>query len=131
MSDIKETVVFDASALLALLNNESGAKQAKKYFPRVMMSTVNLSEVASCLQRKGIPEEKIKRTLDDLPCFPVPFEEDQIYLSAFLKQSTKEFGLSLGDRACIALGMATQKRVITADHAWKKLKLPISIELIR
>jgi PIN domain nuclease of toxin-antitoxin system len=48
-----------------------------------------------------------------------------------LVRQTRAFGLSLGDRACLALGMELGAPVYTADRAWKKLGLPVQIRVIR
>jgi PIN domain nuclease of toxin-antitoxin system len=61
----------------------------------------------------------------------IGFDQDQAVIAASLRPVTKPFGLSLGDRACIALGMQRQCRILTADKTWKTCKLDAKIEVIR
>ena len=44
---------------------------------------------------------------------------------------TKKLGLSLGDRACLALGIMLKKTVVTAEHLWSRLRLDVTVEVIR
>lgn len=126
-----QVVILDASALLALINQEKGADIVKRYFPFVVMSAVNVSEVATILHHTGIPTDEVTLMLNDLLQTVIPFEKKQIYQTAFLRDKTRHLGLSFADRACLALGILHQQTIITADKAWGKLKLGVAIQLIR
>jgi ribonuclease VapC len=124
-------VVFDASALLALLNKESGYMVAEKYLSQAMMSTINLAEVLTVLIGIGISHSDAVTMTTDLIDDIVPFDAEQAFETACLREKTKAFGLSLGDRACLALAQRKHLTVITADKIWKEIGLPIEIIVIR
>lgn len=128
---VKNKYVLDASALLALINEESGHEQVADYLPEACISAVNLSEVISILHGISMPHKEIKQLMQDLIHSVVPFDETHAYQTAQLKSLTKEKGLSLGDRACIALGQLKNIPVITADKIWATLKIELSVILIR
>ena len=124
--------VLDASALLAVLNNEPGAeKLTVELLSNSIISTVNLAEVHSKLVSQGSnPDE----TWEDI-LTPVreaaPFTAVHAQLVGSLIGQTRPLGLSLGDRACLALGIALKAPVYTADRSWGRLKLGIRIHVIR
>ena len=117
-------IIFDASALLALLNQESGCEIVEKHLTDSVMSSINISEVVAVLIDIGIPQKDAESTVASLVKNIEDFDETQAYLTASLKKVTKQFGLSLGDRACLALAQLRKLPVLTADKAWQKLGLP-------
>jgi ribonuclease VapC len=125
-------VVLDASALLALLNQEPGAeKLTPELLRHAIASTVNLAEVHSKLvEQGGDPDEAWADALSPIS-ETVSFTEEQARIAGALTARTRTLGLSLGDRACLALGIALRAPVYTADRAWKKLKLDVPIHIIR
>ncbi|MGA2654857.1 MAG: type II toxin-antitoxin system VapC family toxin [Gammaproteobacteria bacterium] len=127
----KVSVILDASALLALINQEQGAQVVKEYFPDVAMSAVNVAEVATVLGHMGIPSDEVILILNDLVQTVIPFERKHIYQTAFLREKTKHLGLSFADRACLTLGLLNKQTILTADKAWGKLQLDVDIKLIR
>ena len=124
-------VVLDASALLALLNAEQGAERVAAGMPGATMSAVNLSEVVGKLCAAGMPEKAIHQALNGLGISVVPFDEDQAYAAGLLRVATDEMGLSLGDRACLALARKLRLSALTADQTWLKLSLGVDVRLIR
>jgi PIN domain nuclease of toxin-antitoxin system len=127
---MRETVL-DATAVLALLNEEPGAGTVASLLPQAVMSTVNLAEVVSKLAEAGMPEGTIKSVLGDLGLTVIPFDEDLALRTGLLRPATSDYGLSLGDRACLALGQHLHRPVLTADRMWKTLKLSVDIQMIR
>jgi ribonuclease VapC len=125
-------VVLDASAILAMLNEEPGAEKITlELLSQATASAVNLAEVQTRLVREGgDPEETWALTLDSLPSVE-PFTAEHAKIAGSLVQRTSVFGLSLGDRACLALAIALNAPVYTTDKPWKKLKLGIPIHVIR
>lgn len=123
--------VLDASALLAMLQNEPGAEFVQKILPTSVISSVNFCEIVSRLTRYGMPETEIRDMLELLGLEIIPFFTDQAYQSGFLTVSTKSLGLSFGDRACLALAQQLNRIALTSDKAWKSLNIGIQIELIR
>jgi PIN domain nuclease of toxin-antitoxin system len=123
--------VLDASALLTLLNAEKGADLVQELLPRAVISSVNLAEVVTRLSLLKMPEIEIHEILDPLGLEIIPFDENQAFQAGVLSKITQSLGLSLGDRACLALAVTTHKNVVTADRIWKELKLGIEIQLVR
>lgn len=124
-------IVFDASALIALIFNENGASVVKEHLQQAVLSTVNLVEVASYISERGLDFHEIEELIKDLSFEIVPFTEEQAFLAAELRVRTKSYGLSLGDRSCLALAIKEDLPVLTADTAWSKIDSGINIILIR
>jgi ribonuclease VapC len=125
-------VVLDASALLAILNQEPGAdKLSPELLSAAAASTVNLAEVHAKLVERGLsPEDAWTATLSPVN-EAVAFTSEHARLAGDLVAQTRTLGLSLGDRACLALGLALKAPVYTADRSWKKLRLNARIHVIR
>jgi ribonuclease VapC len=123
--------VLDASALLALLNAETGADLVQDFLPNASISTVNLAEVVTRLSVVGMPENDIRNTLTLLGLEVIHFDEEQAYQAGLLYSYGRVYGLSLGDRACLALARMSAATAVTADRAWEELDLGIEIKLIR
>ena len=125
-------IVLDASALLALLNREPGAEGLTPELLGVAAaSTVNLAEVQSKLVDHGVsPSSAWAATLSPVQEV-VPFTVEQAQAAGSLIAQTRALGLSLGDRACLALALALEAPVYTADRSWKNLRLGVRIHVIR
>jgi PIN domain nuclease of toxin-antitoxin system len=125
-------IVLDASALLAILGSEPGSeKLTPKLLGDAVSSTVNLTEVQAKLVSRGIPpEDAWEATLSPIR-EPEEFTAAQAKIAGNLIAHTNQLGLSLGDRACLALGLVLGAPIYTADHAWKSLKLGVRIHVIR
>jgi PIN domain nuclease of toxin-antitoxin system len=118
--------------MLAVLNHEPGAeKLTPAMLSNAAGSTVNLAEVHTKLvSRGGDPEEAWEDALSSI-YEPVPFTEEQAKIAGALVAATRALGLSLGDRACLALALVLKAPVYTTDRSWKKLNLDIRIHVIR
>ncbi len=118
--------------MLALLNEEPGAeKLTPQMLNNSVGSTVNLAEVHTKLVlRGGDPDEAWEDALSAIQQ-AVPFDEEQARIAGDLVAHTSAFGLSLGDRACLALGISLHAPVYTADRSWKNLKVGVRIHVIR
>lgn len=124
--------VLDASALLALLNNEPGAAEVEKVLSHSVMSAINASEVIAELHSKlNILPEEGREMVYTAISEVVPFTLDLAMKTAALRKETSHLGLSLGDRACLALGLHLSFPVYTADKIWKNFDLASGIILIR
>lgn len=123
--------VIDASALLALLNDEPGADVVAEALPQGVISAVNISEVVAKLCDAGMPEKAIHQALQPLGMEIVPFDEEQAYQAGLLRTSTQDFGISLGDRACLSLAKKLGIDALTADRAWANLSVGVTIKVIR
>ena len=125
-------IVLDASALLAILNQEPGAeKLTPELLSAATTSTVNLAEVHSKLVSRGLdPKDAWEAALSPISEV-MPFTAEHARVSGDLVTKTRPLGLSLGDRACLALGLALKAAVYTADRSWNKVKIGVRIHVIR
>lgn len=123
--------VLDASALLAFLKDEPGAETVDAALPHAMISTVNWAEVVQKSLSQNIDTQGMGRDLEALGLSIQPFTAEQAEIAGTLWQETRGFGLSLGDRACLALGMHKSLPVLTTDRVWKELTLTLEIKLLR
>lgn len=123
--------VLDASAVLALLNRETGHETVAGLLPRACMSAVNLAEAASVLAKAGETPPRIRAIFQSLFIEIVPFDEDHAFEVGRLQPLTMAKGLSLGDRACLALGAIRALPVWTADRGWTSLPLGLDIRVLR
>lgn len=125
-------IVLDASALLAILNREPGAdKLSPELLSVAACSAVNLAEVHGKLVQHGLSlDEAWEATISPIR-EAVAFTPEQAMLAGALVAQARFLGLSLGDRACLGLGLALSAPVYTADKSWKNLKLGIRIHVIR
>ena len=125
------TVVLDASALLALSLGEPGGARVAEALTDAVISAVNLCEVLTRLSDLGADPAEAARdiTARELPV--IDFDAAQAAMAAALRPSTRHLGLSLGDRACLALAILRKARVVTADRAWAGLDLGVGIDVIR
>jgi ribonuclease VapC len=125
-------IVLDSSVLLAVLNGEPGAERlTPELLSCATCSAVNLAEVHSKLVTRGVTEKDAWTATRYAVEEPEAFTAEHARLTGDLIPATRSLGLSLGDRACLALGIHLGVPVYTADRSWKKLKLPISIHVIR
>ena len=123
--------VLDSSAILALLNDEAGGDVVAEILPSSVVSTVNLAEVIASLVNKGVSGADAEAALLTLDCKSEPFRREEALLAGRLRESTRQAGLSLGDRACLALALSLGLPVLTADRAWRNLPLEVEVRLIR
>jgi PIN domain nuclease of toxin-antitoxin system len=124
--------VLDASALLALLNGEPGQEVvAQALGGGAVVGAVNFSEVVASLVGAGMPAEAVREALDGLELDVVAFDLTQAYATGLLRSATRDLGLSLGDRACLALAALRQLPALTADRAWASLDVGVAIRVIR
>lgn len=125
------SVVFDSSALLAINWAEDGAAVAARATGGAIMSAVNATEVITRLIDRGASREQAREQLESYGLAIRPFDESLAVEAGFLRPATRQYGLSLGDRACLALALRERIPVVTADRAWSQLDLGIDIQVIR
>lgn len=128
------TVVLDASAMLAVIQNESGAEAVLGVLDdgsTVLVSSVNLSEVGTKLVRDGLTSAEVEIGVNPFIDFVVGFDLEQALVAAELYRITKPHGLSLGDRACIALARSREGVVLTADSSWSQVNAGVRVQNIR
>ena len=124
-------VVADASAILALLKDEEFSQFDPEQLVGAAISAVNFSEVLAKLGSGGLTQAEADAAIAALDLHVIAFDEPQARSAARLWPAVQHFGLSLADRACLALGLFLGRPVVTADRAWGRLDIGIEIVLIR
>ncbi len=124
-------VVLDASAALAVLNDEKGASEVWSFLPGALISAVNAAEVAVKLIDGGTEVAKTNEFIQRLGLRVIPFDERDVMATARLRQGSRAAGLSLGDRACLALAERHGVPAVTSDRQWRKVELDVEIRFIR
>lgn len=124
-------MILDASAVLAYLHEENGGLTVEKVLRGAFISTVNGCEVVQKLRTKSIDDKAVGQELRALGVSFIPFRLEHADKAGELWQVTAPFGLSLGDRACLATGLIENMSVMTADQIWQKIPLSLDIQLIR
>ena len=123
--------VLDASALLAFLFRERGHRHVESVISECCIGSVNVSEVLGRFSRDGHDPHAAYLRIEASPVEVVPFTGEHAVLAAALVPQTDSLGLSMGDRACLALSISRNCPALTADRAWSALDLPIEIIQIR
>ena len=125
-------VVLDASAILALIQHERGAERLTvEILKDAVVSTVNLAEVQSKLVKNGYESEEAWEDALSLVTAAEPYTSEQAKIAGDLITRTEKYGLSLGDRSCLALAIALKAPVYTTEQVWKNLKVGVPIHVIR
>jgi PIN domain nuclease of toxin-antitoxin system len=125
-------IVLDASAILAIIGGEPGAEQfTAELLATAVGSTVNLAEVQAKLVSRGWPSHEAWEDATSPVRDIVPFSAQHARIAGDLVSRTKPLGLSLGDRACLALGIALKAPVYTAERSWTQLRVGVPVHLIR
>jgi PIN domain nuclease of toxin-antitoxin system len=125
------SAVLDASAVLAHIAGEKGSDAVAQVAGGALLSTVNLAEVFSKLSERGLSADQADTIVYRYGFEIAPFDEGLARQTGALRQVTRKWGLSLGDRACLALAQREDLPVLTADRDWAKLNLGIEVKIIR
>lgn len=123
--------VLDASALIALLWEEQGSRQVEPLLGRAVISAVNLAEVLQRFALHQLPVAGKRERIESLGVRIEPFVAEDAEVAAILRTATRSAGLSLADRACLALARRLAASAHTADRAWHALDVDVEVVLIR
>jgi PIN domain nuclease of toxin-antitoxin system len=123
--------VVDASAVLAIYLDEPGADAVAEIIAGSLLSTVNYTEVVSKALDRGRRIDHVLRALARMAFVVVSYDLPLARRAGELRPSTRQFGLSVGDRACLALAERERLPAYTTDRAWANLNLGIDIRVIR
>lgn len=124
-------IVIDSSVVIGVLRQELPASQWQGRVGGAALSAVNLAEVITHGIRGGMRADEISADIAGLEIKIYPFDEAAATAAGILVTSTQRFGLSLGDRACLALAHRLRAHVLTADRVWAKLDVGVPIEVVR
>ncbi|WP_018264054.1 type II toxin-antitoxin system VapC family toxin [Methylobacterium sp. WSM2598] len=123
--------VLDASALLCLLFDEPGAARVEAVLHQACVSAANYAEVIGKLVDRGQSPEEAVADLRELDLEVIPLDRAQAEAAGGLRASTREAGLALGDRACLALAASRGAVAVTTDQAWRKVGGADTVEVVR
>ena len=122
-------LILDASVILAAILDERGGDAVFDMLDEAAISTVNVAEVYTYAAINALPTQAIDAFFAETGIEIVPFSQDQAVLAGQLASLTKKAGLSLGDRACLALAKARQAEVLTADHPWERIANDVGLTI--
>lgn len=125
--------VLDASAILAVVFEEPGAEMIDAVLPGAAVSAVNIAEAASKFSDHGMPPETVQAIIEGLQLEVYPVDLAQAYENGRLRERTKNAGLSLGDRSCLALAVHLKLPAMTTDRIWAEIAdaTKVDIKIIR
>jgi len=125
--------VMDSSALLVVSKGEIGADRVMEILETqdCVISSVNMAEVATRMLDMGLPPEHLERACEQFGIDVIDFNQEQALATAKLRIATKSAGLSLGDRACLALALRLQGVAVTADRAWGEVKKALDVKILQ
>ncbi len=134
---LQATSVLDASALLAYLQGEPGAAiVATALIQGSVMNSINWAETLTKLAERGQDPDVVATQLmnqgllnNALQIYPT----DELLARSIAKLGipTQPWGLSLGDRACLALALSLNLPALTSDRIWTNLNIGVSVTLIQ
>jgi ribonuclease VapC len=124
--------VLDSSALLAVSKGERGAEFVIELINSqdCVISSVNMAEVATRLLDLGLPAHELQRAVTQFGVDVIDFNQEQALACAALRTATKSAGLSLGDRACLALAKLMDGVAVTADQAWQDVRILAGVRVL-
>ncbi len=128
---MSKAAILDASALLAVLGDEPGGELVAPLLDGAVVSTVNWSEVLARYVDLGLDVAGREADIESLGVSLSPFTSHQAEIAAGLFASTRKAGLSFGDRACLALALDIGGHPVTADRAWERIDVGLTVTLIR
>jgi len=117
--------------VLALLRGEPGADTVRKRVDGGAISSVNWSEVHERVRRETGDASELLTDVQTLGVTIVPFTVEDAECAAALRDGTRHVGLSVADRACLALATRLDRPALTTDRAWLDLDVGVRIESIR
>jgi PIN domain nuclease of toxin-antitoxin system len=123
--------ILDASALIAFLRNETGAERVREVLTKSGISTVNLSETLGKMVEYGNDLETAAYQVERLRIAVIPFDAEQARIAASLWKTTRSVGMSLGDRACLAVALQTSLPAFTTEKTWGECGIGAKIVRIR
>lgn len=123
--------VLDASAVLALYLDEPGADLVEPMIAGSLLSSVNYTEVIGRVLDRGRSFDHVLMSLTRMAVTVVAYDMALARRAGEFRNVTRPFGLSVGDRACLALAERERLPAYTADRMWARFDLGIEIRLIR
>lgn len=125
-------VVLDASAILAFLQQEDGADEIEALLPQAAVSANNLAEVVAKLVDRGVARADVDAIVEAFDFTVHDVTRDEAMSNGLMREQTRDAGLSLGDRSCLALAQKLGLPALTTDRAWASLRgLNVEVRVLR
>lgn len=122
--------ILDAAAVVAFLNREPGHEAMTDALAAgAGICTANVAEVIGVLMRRGLTAEEATQALEDLPITIVDVDLDLALRAGVMEQATSRYGLSLGDRICLALAARERLPAMTTDRTWAHAAPIVGVEV--
>jgi len=122
--------VLDASAVLAVINEEPGAEKVEAVLPGAAISVFNVAEVVAKLLDNGMPAEIAEAVIEGLQLDIIDGDLAQAFRNGRLRPVTRSAGLSLGDRACLALAQQLELPALTSDKVWQSIAEVADVQIV-
>lgn len=123
--------LIDASAILAMLRDESGGDRLAQYLDDGLIAQINRIEVVQFFVKLERSFDEAEGVMAALALNKVVLNEAMEARAAQMVPFTKQFGLGIGDRICLATASVLEVPVVTADRDWNKVKWPLLPEIIQ
>ncbi|MFQ6028060.1 MAG: type II toxin-antitoxin system VapC family toxin [Dehalococcoidia bacterium] len=123
--------ILDASAIIAYLSGEPGNLLVESHMLHSAMSSVNWTEVIQYVISKNRDVTEVRNSLEQMGLVVASFAQEDAELAAELRTVTTSAGLSLADRACLALALKLNLPTLTADRQWTQVDVGVEVQLIR
>jgi PIN domain nuclease of toxin-antitoxin system len=125
-------MVFDSSALIMLFAKEPGYEEVRQYMRYAVISSINIAEVYKyCIEVQNLTEDDCRDLIKLSGIKIIDFCEEQALITAKIIKQTRQYGLSLGDRGCIALAIQKNYSILTCDKIWQKVDLNVKCVMVR
>ena len=124
-------IVLDASAMIAFFKDEVGSATVLAAMPDAVISSVNLAEVVTRLIDDGFAFDDVRTAIANTSVDTIGFDYELAFGAGALREPTRAYGLSLGDRACLALAQRLGIPALTADRQWAHIDIGVEVRLIR
>jgi ribonuclease VapC len=122
-------IVYDSSAILAVLREEVGAALVIGQTELGMISAINLGEVAHVQLRFGKTRAEAEDVIREMGIPVVDVDAELALDAAEIKIIGREAGLSQADCICLALAKREGAVALTGDRDWLKIADAIGVEV--
>lgn len=128
---MSRVTVLDASAILAFLQAEPGEDVVRQALQadQCVVSAANQAEVIAKALDRGADPEAIKIILAELAYTVIDIKAEDGVQAGWMRSHTRQIGLSLGDRLCLAVAQRLKAKILTADRPCLAMAEPLGIDI--
>jgi ribonuclease VapC len=122
-------IVFDSSAILAVLRAENGADAIIEQLDFGVISAVNLGEVVQVQLRGGHLRAEIEETFGELGVTVAVVDAELAMAAAEMRATALAKGMSQADCICLALAKREGVPALTGDRKWLEVAGALGVEV--